>query len=220
MCERVPEGVTDAGAALAEPLAVAVRGIRRGRLLVGENVAIVGAGAVGLLAMQAARAAGAGAVFVVERSPARKRVAADLGAAVVLDPTDGDTAARLRALTGGIGPDLVIESAGAPGTWVFAASLVRRGGRVVVIGLNTTPSPVNITETLVAPEIELIGSLAHVYDEDFRAALRLLGDGRVQAERIISHRIPLEETVTGGLERLESSRDEVLKIVVAPNGVR
>lgn len=216
MCELVPAGVDDAAAALAEPLAVAVRAVRRGRLLVGETVCVVGAGAVGLLALQAARAAGALAVFVVERANARKRLAAGLGAAAVLDPGDGDTAERLRDLTGGVGPDVVVESAGGPGTWAFAASLVRRGGRVVVVGLNSTPAPVNVTETIVAPEIEVIGSLSHVYDEDFRAAVRMLGDGRIDAERIISHRIPLEEAVAGGLERLETAKDETLKIVVRP----
>jgi L-iditol 2-dehydrogenase len=153
---------------------------------------------------------------VVERSPARKKIAADLGAAAVLDPGDGGTAERLRDLTGGVGPDMVIESAGGPGTWVFAASLVRRGGRIVVIGLNSTPSPVNVTDAIVAPEIEVIGSLAHVYDEDFRAAVRLLGDGRVRAEPIISHRIPLEQAVSGGLERLETAKGETLKVVVQP----
>lgn len=213
MCERVPEGVGDAAGALAEPLAVAVRAVRRGTLLVGETVAVVGAGAVGLLALQVARAAGASDVFVVERSPARMEVAAELGATAVLDP-DAHTAERLRDLTGGVGPDLVIESAGGQGTWVFAAGLVRRGGRVVVVGLNSRPSPVNVTEAIVAPEIAVLGSLSHVYDEDFRAAVRLLGDGRVQAERLISHRVPLEEAVAGGLERLEMSKDETLKVMV------
>lgn len=216
MCEPVPGGVSDGAAALAEPLAVAVRGARRGRLAVGDTVAVVGAGAVGLLALQVARASGAAAVFAVERSPVRKQRALALGADAVFDPALQDVAAELRRLTHGVGPDLVIESAGAPGTWVYAAGLVRRGGRVVVIGLSSTPTPVNVTEAIVAPEIEVIGSLAHVYDEDFRAAVRLIGDGRVDAERVISHRVPLEEAVTGGLERLESSRDEVLKIVVTP----
>lgn len=215
MCEAIPDGVTDASAALAEPLAVAVRAIRRSRLSLGESVAIVGAGAVGLLALQAARAAGAAAVFVVERSPARKELARALGAAAVFDPATDDAALELRRRTGGVGPDVVVESAGAPGTWVYATTLVRRGGRVVVIGLNSTPSSVNVTQAIVAPEIEVIGSLAHVYDEDFRAALRLLSGGSVDAERIVSHRIPLERAVDDGLERLERSRADTLKILVA-----
>jgi (R,R)-butanediol dehydrogenase/meso-butanediol dehydrogenase/diacetyl reductase len=216
MCEPIPPGLSDAAGALAEPLAVAVRAVRRARLAVGETVAVVGCGAVGLLAVQAARAGGAGLVFAVERSPARKELARQVGAAAVFDPRDQDVGDELRTLTGGVGPDVVIESAGAPGSWVYAATLVRRGGRVVVIGLSSTPSPVNVTETLVAPEIELIGSLAHVYDEDFRAAVRLLGDGRVDAERIISHRVPLERVVEDGLHRLETAKDETLKIVVKP----
>src|SRR5262249_33267395 len=139
-----------------------------------------------------------------------------IGAAAVFDPREQDVGDELRALTGGVGPDVVIESAGAPGSWVEAAALVRRGGRVVVIGLSSTPPPGNGTQALVAPEIELIGSLAHVYDEDFRAAVRLLGDGRVDAERIISHRVPLERVLEDGLHRLERARDETLKIVVQP----
>ena len=66
------------------------------------------------------------------------------------------------------------------------------------------------------PADELIGSLAHVYDEDFRTAVRLLGDGRVDADRIISHRVPLERVVEDGLHRLESAKDETLKILVKP----
>ncbi|TAK25520.1 MAG: 2,3-butanediol dehydrogenase [Chloroflexota bacterium] len=218
MCERAPEGVSDAGAALAEPLAVAVRAVRRSRMALGESVAIVGAGAVGLLAMQAARAGGAGEVFVVERSPARKELARQLGASAVLDPTLDDVADELRRVTGGVGPDVVIECAGGPGTWVYATSLVRRGGRVVVIGLNSTPTPINVTQAIVAPEIEVIGSLAHVYDEDFRAAVRLLGDGRVRAEAIISHRIGLDRVVEDGFLRLETAKAETLKIVVNLRG--
>jgi len=85
-----------------------------------------------------------------------------------------------------------------------------------VIGLNSTPSPVNVTQTLVAPELEVIGTLAHVYDEDFRAAVRLLGDGRVDAEKIVSHRVPLDRVVSDGLERLERSKADTLKILVKP----
>jgi len=220
MCEPVPDRVTMAAAALAEPLAVAVRAVRRSRLTVGDNVAIVGVGAVGLLALQAVRAAGAGFVAVVERSPARKAIAADLGADAVLDPGTGDCALHLRDLTGGVGPDVVLECAGGPGTWVYAASLVRRGGRVVVIGLNSSPAPVNVTATIVAPEIEVIGSLAHVYDEDYRGAMRLLGAGRVDAERIVSHRVPLADVVAGGFDRLEHHKAETLKILVTVGGAQ
>jgi len=63
-------------------------------------------------------------------------------------------------------------------------------------------------------EKEVIGSLSHVYDEDFRAAVALLGDGRVHAEPVISHRISLREVVAQGFERLVESKAEVVKILV------
>src|ERR671934_120132 len=98
---------------------------------VGEPVAVVGCGAVGLLAIQAARAGGAGVVFAVERSPARKALARQVGAAAVFDPEGQDVGDELRRLTGGGGAVPLIESAGAPGRWVYPASLAPRGGRRV-----------------------------------------------------------------------------------------
>ena len=65
-------------------------------------------------------------------------------------------------------------------------------------------------------EKEILGSLSHVYDEDFAAALQLLGDGRVQAEPLISDRIPLADLLPRGLHRLEAQAAETLKILVRP----
>lgn len=213
MCVRLPDGVSYEAGACAEPLAVAVRALRRGRLTVGERVAVIGAGAVGLFALQAARAAGASEVFVVEVARARKQIAAQLGAAAVLDPTEVEVAEALRSLCGGIGPDLVVEAAGTPATAPLAVSAARRGGRVVVVGVAASPSTFHFAETVMG-EKEVIGSLSHVYDEDFRAAVALLGDGRVRAEPVISHRINLREVVAQGFERLVESKAETVKILV------
>jgi (R,R)-butanediol dehydrogenase/meso-butanediol dehydrogenase/diacetyl reductase len=216
MCLKLPDSLPTEHAALAEPLAVAIRAVRRGRLGLGETVAIFGGGTIGLFCLQSALHAGARAVYVVEPHPWRRELAARLGAAGTIDPAQGSPAEQLRALTG-IGPDLVIDASGAVPATLGAIDAARRGGRIVVVALPLAAATLNFL-SIVSTEKEIIGSLAHVYDEDFAAALQFLADGRVKAEPLISDRIPLDDLVTRGLHRLEAQAADTLKILVLPNG--
>jgi len=209
MCLPVPDTVADDEAALAEPLAVAVRALRRGGLRPGERVAVVGAGAVGLMAVQAAAAFGADSVAVAEPLPERRVLATRLGADRVVPPGD---AAALEA-------DVAVECAGSPGAVQTALQALRSGGRAVLLGIVTEPAPVAPMD-LVRGEKSLIGSLSHVWNEDFRVALRLLGRGAVQAAPLITDRIPLGATVSGGLAMLRDEPEKHLKILVRPGDAR
>jgi (R,R)-butanediol dehydrogenase / meso-butanediol dehydrogenase / diacetyl reductase len=205
MCLPVPDTVGDDEAALAEPLAVAVRALRRGGLRPGERVAVVGAGAVGLMAVQAAAAFSADEVAVIEPLPARRALATRLGADRAVPPGD---AATLEA-------DVVVECAGSPGAVQTALQALRAGGRAVLLGIVTDVAPITPMD-LVRAEKSLIGSLSHIWDEDFRMALRLLGRGTVQATPLISDRIPLGAAVSGGLALLRDEPEKHLKILVHP----
>ena len=205
MCLPVPDTVADDEAALAEPLAVAVRALRRGGLRPGERVAVVGAGAVGLMAVQAARAFGADRVVVIEPRPERRALATRLGADDAVPPGD---AAALEA-------DVAVECAGTPGAVQAALQALRYGGRAVLLGITAEPATVMPLD-LVRGERSLIGSLSHVWDEDFRVALGLLGRGAVQAAPLITDRIPLGAAVSGGLALLRDEPDKHLKILVRP----
>jgi (R,R)-butanediol dehydrogenase/meso-butanediol dehydrogenase/diacetyl reductase len=216
---KLPNGLRDDHAALAEPLSVAVRALRRGRMGAGESVAIFGGGTIGLFCLQAARAAGAGEVFVVEPLPNRRALALALGASAVIDPQQAEVAATLRNYTRGIGPDLVLEASGAAPVIPQAIEATRKGGRIVLVGLPVAPTSFNFFH-LVAGEKEIIGSLSHVYDEDYATAIRWLGDGRVLAEPLISARVPLADLLTDGLARLEQRPSETLKVIVQPQRVR
>ena len=215
-CVRLPDGMSYDHGALAEPLSVAVRAMRKGRLGIGETVAIFGGGTIGLLALQAARTAGAAAVYVVEPHAGRRDLARRLGAAGAIDPRATDATAALRELTG-VGPDLVVQASGAPEANPAAVDAARKGGRIVIVGLPLGPSTFNFM-AIVAAEKEVVGSLAHIYDEDYAAAVRLLGEGRVEVEPLISDRIPLDDVLDRGLHRLEQQPAETLKIIVRPNG--
>ena len=216
MAIPVPNGLSDDHAAMAEPLSVAVRAVRRGRMAPGERVAVFGGGTIGLFCLQVAKAAGAGEVFVVEPLAGRRELALQLGASAVIDPTTTDPVAEVRRLTGGIGPDLVLEAAGAAPVTPVAIQAARKGGRIVLVGIPVAPSTINFFD-VVFTEKEIIGSLSHVYDEDYATAIHWLGDGRIQAEPLISVRVPLERLVEDGLERLAQRAAETLKVIIRPN---
>jgi (R,R)-butanediol dehydrogenase/meso-butanediol dehydrogenase/diacetyl reductase len=209
MCLLVPDTVADDEAALAEPLAVAVRALRRGGLRPGERVAVIGVGAVGLMAVQAAAAFGADSVAVAEPLPARRALAMRLGADGAVAPEE---ASALEA-------DVAVECAGTAGAVQTALQALRSGGRAVLLGIVTEAAPITPMD-LVGGEKSLIGSLSHVWDEDFRVALRLLGRGAVQAAPLITDRIPLAAAVSGGLALLRDEPGKHLKILVRPEDAR
>jgi (R,R)-butanediol dehydrogenase / meso-butanediol dehydrogenase / diacetyl reductase len=207
ICLPVPDTVADDEAALAEPLAVAVRALRRGGLRPGERVAVVGAGAVGLMAVQAAAASGADGVAVVEPLPERRALAIRLGADRAVPPEEA----------GALEADVAVECAGSASAIHTALQALRPGGRAVLLSI-VTESALIAPMDLIRGEKSLIGSLSHVWDQDFREALQLLGRGAVQAAPLITDRIPLSAAVTGGLALLRDEPERHLKILVGESG--
>jgi (R,R)-butanediol dehydrogenase/meso-butanediol dehydrogenase/diacetyl reductase len=202
---------------MAEPLSVAVRAVRRGRLAPGEKVAVFGGGTIGLFCLQVALAAGASEVYVIEPLAKRRALAMQLGASAVIDPHAVDPVAELRRLIPGVGPDVVLEAAGAAPVTPVAIHAARKGGRIVLVGIPVAPTSFNFFD-VVFTEKEIIGSLSHVYDEDYATAIHWLGDGRIQAEPLISVRVPIDRLVEDGLERLANHATETLKVIVKPHG--
>lgn len=212
----VPEGVAADTAVLAEPLAVAIRGLRLGRVAPGESVAVFGGGMIGLAALRVARRAGASTVSVIAPSTLRREGARRLGADAVLDPNDPEWEADLRAVHDGRGPDLVIEAAGTIRSTEQAVKAARRGGRTVILGLPPGPSTVDFA-ALSLNERQVIGALSHVWDEDFATAVAMLGDGILAAADVVAARIPLEDTVSVGLEYVGRKDLPGVKILVSPH---
>ncbi len=216
MCFKYPPTLPDAHAALAEPASVAVRAVRRGRLTEGETVAIIGAGAIGLLTLEVARAMGAQRVIVIEPAGNRRAIALELGAFAAVDPQEEDPVSAVRRLTGGLGADVVFECGGNVRTMEMSPLVARKRGRVVLVGLHDAPVPMQLI-SVVTGEQELIGSFSHVYDEDFGPAVDLLSTGRITAEPLITARIGLDDLVPRGLEELAACKTRHLKILVSPN---
>jgi len=192
-CFRVPAGVDFATAALAEPLGVAVHAVRLAGLGIGERVLVLGAGTIGLMAVVAARAGGAGEVIVVARRPQQRAAALALGADRVAGDREADGLLG-DALEAPI--DLVIETVGGEAdTLDTAVAAARPGGTICLLGAFTR-SPAFLALFVLAKELRVIGSF--VYGRagaraDFDVVLDLLRrQGAELARRLVTHRFPLE----------------------------
>jgi 2-desacetyl-2-hydroxyethyl bacteriochlorophyllide A dehydrogenase len=209
-CWPVPAGLADEDALLTEPLAVVVRAVKRGAPRAGEQAAVVGAGTLGLLALQVLRAHGA-RVLVAGRSGRRLPLARELGAAAVHALADGPLEDAARAFSGREGVDLVVETAGTPEAVEHALALVRPGGRVVLTGLPHDPTPVRFF-TVVRREISITGSM--IYQDEFPEALALVERGAVRTRSLITHRFPLDRIT----EAFAAHRDAAsIKVAVLPD---
>ncbi|MGH7392543.1 MAG: zinc-dependent alcohol dehydrogenase [Candidatus Rokuibacteriota bacterium] len=207
----VPPTLADEDALLCEPLAVVVRAVARGAPRPGESAAVVGAGTLGLLAIQVLRARGA-RVLVLGRTSRRFALAQELGAEATALVGDGDLPGVARRFSGREGADLVVETAGTAEAVAHALALVRPGGRVVLTGLPHEPTPVAFF-SVVRGEVTIIGSM--IYQGEFPEALALLERGQVRTRPLITHRYGL-----GAIdEAFAAHRDPAsIKVAVLPAG--
>jgi threonine dehydrogenase-like Zn-dependent dehydrogenase len=191
-CFRVPAGVDFPTAALSEPLGVAVHGVRLSGLEIGQRVAVLGAGTIGLMAVVAARAGGAGEIVVTARRPQQKAAALALGADRVVDAADpgGLLADALDAPI-----DLVVETVGGTAdTLDTAVAACRPGGTICVLGAFTA-SPALPALFVLVKELRIVGSF--VYGRagaraDFDIVQDILArQGRRISETLITHSFPL-----------------------------
>ena len=210
---RLPDSLSSWEAALTEPAAVAHHAVRRGRLGPGDQVAVLGAGTVGMLAMQAARAIGA-RVYVVDRRQMSLDLARDLGAEAAIDSNATDAGQVLRDLTDGVGVDVVIDAAGGEETPALAVQWVRRGGRAVLVAIYTSKPRYDFNK-MVATEREMIGSLAY-QQQDMEAAVGLIASGSVKTAPLVSGVIGLDEVVHVGYERMLAPAKNIFRLLVAP----
>lgn len=182
----------------------------RARVRPGEVVAVVGCGGVGLNVVQCARLAG-GRVIALDVNEARLEIARQLGAFETLNPREIPRPDRhVRGITDG-GVDVAIEAIGKPETIELAFSLLRRGGRLCVIGYSSEPVPVSAAR-LMYHELEMVGSLGCGGGE-YPRILELVAEGRLRLDPVVSGTLPLEE-INEGFERLR--RGEGVRWVVAP----
>ncbi len=188
-CHEVAGDLPAPVAALAEPLACAVRAVGHARPEPGSRVLILGAGAIGLLAVAVALRAQPSLLAVADVHAARLGTAGLWGASHLIDGA-GPVAEDARRLAGGEGVDIAVDAVGVAATRRAAVRAVRPGGRVVFVGLHDAESPLPCNE-IVRGEVEVRGSFCYS-EADFEAALAMLARGTLRQGPWIEER-PLEE---------------------------
>jgi L-iditol 2-dehydrogenase len=201
----VPDALSDDAAALIEPLSVGVWACRKARIGPGARVLVTGAGPVGLLCLQAARAFGATDVTITDVNPSRLRLARDLGASESLDVREHSLA------DAALEPDVLLECSGRPDAIGEAIRAVRRAGRVVLVGMGGDEIPLPLAH-VQTHELELTGTFR--YANTWPEAIALAASGRVELDALVSAHYGLadvEQALTAGV------RDpHAVKVVVRP----
>lgn len=180
--------------ALCEPLSCCLRAIDRAEIRPGQRVAVIGGGVMGQLLVQLARLAGATEVIMSTRQQQRRQLAESLGATASFDPTDHDRRApdSDAAALDSAGFDVVLEAAGAPGSFEQAIAIARPAGTVVIVGaapqqMTSTIRPFEIFER----ELRIVGS--HLNPFTHARAAELVSSGVLNLEPLITRVVGLED---------------------------
>jgi threonine dehydrogenase-like Zn-dependent dehydrogenase len=187
---KLPDGVAPEVGALAEPLSCAIHAVARGEIRPADRVAIVGAGALGLLVLAVARLSGATDVVVSDLDAGRRELAVRLGATRTVDPAQEDLLGVVREMTDGRGVDCAFEAVGAQATIEQAFDLPRQGGTLVQVSVPPTAArPALRAYELFSRELTIRGSF--VRTTEFRRAVDLLAT--LDLAPLITQRFPLRE---------------------------
>ena len=200
-CYPLTDGMSWEDGALVEPLAVSVHAVRRGQMNGGETVVVLGAGTIGLTAVVAARALGAGKVFVTARHEQQAAMAKMLGADEALPPDGPALQEALADATDGRGADLTIETVGGKSnvTLKQAIDVTRLQGRIVVLGGFRAPITLDWLEPLLKEQSIIFSTCYSVLNgyHDYEIAIDLMTSGKAPLSQMVTHRFSLDEIQKG-----------------------
>ena len=188
---KVPTALSTRQAVYIEPLACAIHAVQRGEIELGDTVVIAGCGPLGLGMVAAARLKNPGLLIALDLKPNRLEVARKCGADLTLNPQEVDVVAEVKKLTEGYGCDIYIEATGDPSGVVQGLQMTRRLGTMVEFSVFSQPTRVDWTIIGDTKELNIHG--AHLGPYCYPLAIDMLLKGRVPAEDIVTHALPLEQ---------------------------
>ena len=197
--------------ALVEPTAVAAYGVDRAGVRPGDTILVTGAGPIGALASIYAEHLGA-KVFVSEINPYRQKMIESLGVATLFDPSMTDVVEEIKAATGGIGVDQVIECSGNERALQTALSAVRKHGTISQTGLHTRPASID-PMILSEHDITLVGTWCYPVT-DWPRIIDLIGRVGLPVEKVVTKDIDIEDIVQAGFETLLSPTGDQVKVLI------
>ena len=212
--QRKPDGLDPSFAAVSEPISACVNGQEKGRVGLGDTVTIIGAGPIGCIHTSMARARGAGKVFIADIHDERLEMAKAFGPDETINASETDLVQAVRGSTDGKGADVVVTATPAPVASVQAVEMARKGGRILIFGgLPKDDSKPGVDMNLIHYHgLHVIGTTT-LAPRHQRVALELIAAGRIPAEKLVTHRLPLSEFEKGVDLALEG---KALKVVFLP----
>lgn len=207
---HIPDSLSFEEATNVDTAATALHGVKRGRIVPGDDVAVFGPGAVGLLSFQFARALGAGRVFVIGRKH-RLALAEKMGA-IGIDFEKSNPVEKIKELTGGKGVDVAIDCAGTIESVQQAVSMTKKGGRIVMNGFPPGPVELPITQ-IVLDEKDLLGVRAD--PNTCEEAIALIANGTIKIKPMITHIFPLDQ-FERALKVFDERLEGAIKVIIKP----
>lgn len=210
----LPDAMSYEEGAMLEPLSVGFHAMMRGKVQPFDRVLITGLGPIGLLAGQAAKLFGVSEIYGTDVVPFRRQLAMEMGFTAALDPVKENVGQRLNELTNGFGVTLVVESSGNARAMADTIKWVRRGGRIVFVGLPADSAiPMDMGQ-FIDGEIDAYGVFR--YANTYPAAIQALQHSSLDIEKIVTHRFALTDTQEA-LEVARKEKDTSIKVMIYPN---
>lgn len=212
---RLPDALSFPEAAMLEAVSVALHAVRVSEMRCGETTLVIGAGMIGLLTLQAARAAGAKRVLITDLDATRLKLAKEMGADETLHLSGAELIAEVMRLTAGKGVDVALEAVGRNETISAAIDCVRKGGTVTLIG-NISPEVTLPLQKVVSRQMRLQGTAAS--SGEYPQAIELMTSGKIRVKPLITAVAPLDEGPRW-FERLHGGEPNLMKVVLVPSQI-
>ena len=209
MVHKLPDTVSYEQGAMVEPAAVALHSVKESKLKVGDKAAVFGTGPIGLLLIEALKAAGATEIYAVELSEQRRQKAEELGA-IAIDPNK-DVVEEIHRLSGG-GVDVAYEVTGVPLVLTQAIQSTTFNGETMIVSIFETEASID-PQDIVMKERTMTGIIG--YRDVFPAVVDLMAKGYFPADQLVTKRIKLDDIVEKGFDALLKERDQIKILVKA-----
>ena len=211
MCFKLPENISTKEGALIEPLSVGFHAAAQGGVKVGDTVAVLGGGCIGLVTLLACKAAGAGTIIMADMVGARLEKAKELGAAYTLKADECDVIAEIDRITEGKGVDVVLETAGSPVTIAQTPFIVKRGGTICLVGIAAVEE-INYNFGQIMDKEATIKSVFR-YRNIYPKAIAAVASGAIDVKGIVTHEYDLDH-IQEAYEEAVNNKTDLVKAVI------
>lgn len=190
---KIPENVSYEESAVFEPLGVGVHAVSISGIRMGDIIAVLGCGPIGLFTILAARESGATEIIATETIEYRRELAKKAGATTVLNPKNVNLMGELKKLTDGEGLDIVFETSGSPKALKQAFEMIGIHGKVIIVGVQPEPVAIDYYKHVIGKEAIIVGSYGRLMWDTWRRVSRLVAKRKIDVNSVITHKFPLDE---------------------------